>query len=269
MTALTDYAEQKLLEHFFRGVSYASPSTVYAAIMRATSSETGTGGNEPVGLSGYSRQPLSFGSYASRQLATNAQLDWSPLVDWGLGVEIGIFDAATGGNLLVKDIVLSPQQNLLAGGPFSIVSGDLIVRLLADAANLSGVMPWLAQRMLEHLLKGANHASISTRKVHLATTLPSPDGVGGVYLGAGDYTPQNISFAAYDAVASGCFASANVVFRGSTGGAWGVIPGYVISDGSDPLASNLLYCAPILPQPNVGAASPMSLLAASTSIRLF
>jgi hypothetical protein len=275
--SLTNFAEQRLLEHFLRGVSYTAPVTVYMSLLRAEPGEDGSGGNEPVGLGGYTRQAITFGTFSSRQIASNTAPVWSPTVDWGVCPHAGLHDAPSGGNMLWSTASpdtpglagLTPVPNLVASSSFTIPIGDVILRLDAAQDTFSGVAPYLCQRMLEHMFKAAGHASITTRKAHLLTAATTPDGIGGTYLVAGDYTPQDANFAAYTTATGGCNLLADITFRtAGAGAAWGNLPGWVLRDGVDPVTSNLLYVSRISPVPNVGAGAAMALLAASTRVGL-
>jgi len=115
MGAKTDYLENKLIDHLFRGTPFTAPSTLYVALFTAAPGEAG-GGTE-----------VSGGSYARVGVA-NSATEWdapvggnattantnaitfpAPTADWGQVTHWGIFDAATGGNLLIYAALNTPK----------------------------------------------------------------------------------------------------------------------------------------------------------------
>lgn len=126
MSAMTDIMENKLIDWFFRaqaiGITGASaaagtgPTTLYVALFTATPSDTG-GGTEVSGGS-YARVAVTSAltAWAGTQAAAstvassgtsgttsnNAAITFpSPTANWGSITSIGIFDATSGGNLLI------------------------------------------------------------------------------------------------------------------------------------------------------------------------
>jgi hypothetical protein len=61
---LSDYLENKLLDHFLATAAYTAPSNVYVALMTVAEDDTGTAGTEVTGGS-YARQSATFDSAAS------------------------------------------------------------------------------------------------------------------------------------------------------------------------------------------------------------
>lgn len=129
MPALSNYLENKLVDALFRGVAYTLPSTFYFALLTSTPSDIG-GGVEVTGL-GYSRPALAAnttnfsgtqgaGSTApsngsSGTIYNNVDIQFpNPTANWGLVVALGIYDAPTGGNLLVWGSI-SPTKTINNG----------------------------------------------------------------------------------------------------------------------------------------------------------
>lgn len=101
MAALSDFAEKLLLDWLMTTGTATRPTAWYLALYTAAPSDSG-GGTEVSG-SGYSRQAISFDAASSPAGTTQN----SALVEfeasggsWGTVTHIGIFDAATSGNLL-------------------------------------------------------------------------------------------------------------------------------------------------------------------------
>lgn len=116
MSAMSDYLENKLIDHVFRGQSYSLP-VLYVGLLTAAPSDSG-GGTEVSGGSyarvkaaaGASQALTDWKSTQNDSLAstgtggnttnTNAVNFPTPSATWGTVTHFGIYDASTGGNLL-------------------------------------------------------------------------------------------------------------------------------------------------------------------------
>jgi len=116
MAAMSDYLENRLIDHVFRARSFTAPTQVYVGLYTAAPSDSG-GGTE-----------VSGGSYARATPGVNSDTAWAatqggtpaaassgtggltsnpgvltfpaPTANWGIVTHVGFFDAASGGNLL-------------------------------------------------------------------------------------------------------------------------------------------------------------------------
>ncbi len=115
MSAMSDYLENKLIDQLFRGQSAPTTSTLYVGLLTAAPSDSG-GGTEVSGGS-YARASLtsSLANWAGTQSAgstdassgtggqtsNNTAITFAtPSAGWGTVTHFGIFDSASGGNLL-------------------------------------------------------------------------------------------------------------------------------------------------------------------------
>ena len=116
MAAISDYLENKIIDWLFRGQAYAPPAGLHVALFTASPADPG-GGTEVTG-GAYARVNLapSLTNWAGTQAAgstvassgtgattsNNAAITFpAPTATWGSIVAFGVFDASTGGNLLV------------------------------------------------------------------------------------------------------------------------------------------------------------------------
>lgn len=107
MAALTNYLENKLIDHIFRTSSFTKPTSLYVGLLTGiTDAEAGT--ITEVSGGSYARvvrNPLDANwnaSTTSGTTANTASLQFpSATADWGTCTHFGIWDAATGGNLLI------------------------------------------------------------------------------------------------------------------------------------------------------------------------
>ena len=126
----SDYLENKLIDHLFRTGTFAKPTGLYLALFTAAPSDA-AGGTEVAGGS-YARVNLapsdtnwratqggtSGASSGTGGLTSNAVAITfpAPTADWGTVTHFGIFDASSGGNLLIWD-ALTAARTILNNDP--------------------------------------------------------------------------------------------------------------------------------------------------------
>jgi hypothetical protein len=115
MAALTNYLENELIDHLFRGRSFTAPAAMHVGLFTAAPDDTG-GGTE---VSGGSYARVSYAPGTGNWEGTggettavdsagtgggtqniNAVTFPTPTANWGTITHFGVFDAASGGNLL-------------------------------------------------------------------------------------------------------------------------------------------------------------------------
>ena len=130
MAGFSDYLEDKVLDHVFGGTAYSAPGTLYVALYTAAPSDTG-GGTE-----------VSGGSYARKSMAAMTVSGTSPTTAtngsavefvtatgaWGTVTHVGVFDAATSGNLMAW-AALTASKTVASGYVFRFDAGDLDITL--------------------------------------------------------------------------------------------------------------------------------------------
>lgn len=122
---ISDYLENKLLDHFLGVASYTMPTTVYVALYTVAPNDAG-GGTEVVGGS-YARQTATFSSAASGATSNTGNIDFTNMPSCTV-VAIGVHDALTSGNLLVWG-TLASNKALDAGDTLRIATGDLDISI--------------------------------------------------------------------------------------------------------------------------------------------
>ena len=138
----SDYLENKVIDHLFRTGTFAKPAGLYIALFTAAPSDLG-GGTEVVG-GGYARVNLapldtnwkatqggtSGASTGTGGVTSNAVAITfpAPSAPWGTVTHFGIFDAASGGNLLIHDALTAPR---------TILSGDPAPSFAVDALTIT------------------------------------------------------------------------------------------------------------------------------------
>jgi len=123
MSGLSNYLENKLLDHTLRNTSYTPATTVYLALYVGSPTDTGSGGTEVA----VTRQAATFGAAASGTVSNSSSISFTsmPVVTV---THTGIFDASTGGNLLIHG-ALSSSVVAASGDTFTIQANDLDIAL--------------------------------------------------------------------------------------------------------------------------------------------
>jgi hypothetical protein len=109
MASATTYLKTQLHNHMFRSGSFAKPANLYLALFTTKPASDGAGGVE-VSAAPYARVDCGpLDAYWSEPdadgLASNlVEFTFArPTADWGTVVAWGVFDASTGGNLLLVE----------------------------------------------------------------------------------------------------------------------------------------------------------------------
>jgi len=126
--ALSNYSENKLLDHIVGTAPFAMPATVYLALYTSSPTDSDTG-TELTGKAGYLRQPLTFGAAAGGAVSNDVEVTFGPAAeDWGLITHVGIRDADVAGNLLWW-MELTASKAVGDGDSFTVPIGDLDLSL--------------------------------------------------------------------------------------------------------------------------------------------
>lgn len=98
--SFSDYLENKILDHVFKGAVFTQPTNLYVALFTAGPSDSG-GGTEVNG-GGYIRVNHDTWDVASSGATQNTVAITFPkaTASWGTVTHVGIYDAVTGGNLI-------------------------------------------------------------------------------------------------------------------------------------------------------------------------
>jgi len=130
MAGFSDYLEDKVLDHVFGGSAYTAPGTLYVGLFTAAPSDSG-GGTECSGGS-YARKsmPAMAVSGTSPTQATNgAAVEFATATGaWGTVTHVGVFDAASSGNLMAW-AALTASKTVASGDVFRFDAGDLDITL--------------------------------------------------------------------------------------------------------------------------------------------
>lgn len=129
MAALSNYSEKLLLDWMLTNGSATRPTSWYVALYTATPNDAG-GGTE-VSTGGYTRKSVSFAAASSPggTIANSDVVNFTASgASFGTVSHLGIFDSASGGNLLVYGALATPLE-VLDGDALEFGIGNLIITL--------------------------------------------------------------------------------------------------------------------------------------------
>jgi hypothetical protein len=141
MSQMTNYLENKLVDHLFRGQTLTAPSSLHVSLHTANPGETGA--SELPATGGYARAAVtsslanwagtqSAGSTAASsgtggQTSNNDVISFpTPSADWGTVTHFAVWDAASDGNPLLYG-ALSIAKTINEGDSISFAAGALTV----------------------------------------------------------------------------------------------------------------------------------------------
>ena len=127
MAELSDYLENKLLDHVLRGTSYTSPTTVYVGLYTSDPGDDNSG--TEVSGGSYARQVLAVTTASAGIVTSDADVTFpQATANWGTISHIGLLDALTSGNLLMHTS-LTTSKTIELGDIFKIPTGNLTAEL--------------------------------------------------------------------------------------------------------------------------------------------
>lgn len=119
---LSDYLENKVLDHILGTTSYTMP-TAYLALYTVAPTDS-TSGTEVSGGS-YVRKAIAFNAASSGAAVNSANVDFTGMPTATV-VAVAVCDALTDGNILVYG-TLASSRAVTAGDTLRIASGDLSI----------------------------------------------------------------------------------------------------------------------------------------------
>lgn len=110
----TTYFANKIMDDLFGLVTYAPPSSYYLAVSKTAINVDGSGITEP-SVGSYARVEMendktTFSNASNGSVTNDVQFKFpEATLDWGVVTHFAIFDAATGGNMLLYGELVAPR----------------------------------------------------------------------------------------------------------------------------------------------------------------
>ena len=136
MAGLTNYLEDKIVNHVFGSTTYTRPTTWYVGLLTGEPSDSATG--TEVSGGSYARQSCAFTIQGSGSaIASNTSSITFPTAtaDWGVVGYVGIYDALSGGNLVAyqnlqqSDFSTSTTKTINDGDIFKFNASTIKIQL--------------------------------------------------------------------------------------------------------------------------------------------
>lgn len=124
--AFSSYIDNKLIDHLLGSGTYTKPSSLYVALYVG---DPNSGGTE-ISTSGsaYTRKLATF-SISTNTARNTADIEWSIATsNWGTITHAAIYDASTGGNMLVVAPLVT-SKTIGIGDVLRILATTLVVTL--------------------------------------------------------------------------------------------------------------------------------------------
>lgn len=142
MAALSNYLENKILDHILRATAFTAGATAYVGLLTAAPSDTG-GGTEVTGGS-YARVGVTsattawngtHGTTTGASSGTDGTIENAatitfptPSAGWGTVTHFAVYDASTAGNLLFY-AALTASKVINSGDAVSFAAGALSLQI--------------------------------------------------------------------------------------------------------------------------------------------
>ena len=123
MSAMSDYLENEILDHILGTGAYTMPTTVYVGLSTGSFNDDNSG-TELTG-NNYARESAAFTAAASGTTSNSAAVEFNAATgSWGTVSHFGLFDALSGGNLLIHG-ALTASKVISSGDILKIAIGDM------------------------------------------------------------------------------------------------------------------------------------------------
>ncbi len=222
--SLTDYAENKILDHVFSATTWTMPSIWIAA---STTTPTDAGGNitEPSG-NNYARKAWStWNTPASRAITNDGDIEFNAATgSWGTITHFVLYDASTSGNALAWGAV--------TGGSIVITTDDTLRFLdeqLSVSMNSGGWGTVVANALVAHIV-GKTSYTRPTIYAGLSTANPGDSGSALAEPSTGSYA--RVAHSAWTSAASGSLNNSGTITFPDPTGSWGTITYFALFDAS-------------------------------------
>jgi len=197
---LSAFAEGQFLRTM-QGVTFAAPSQVFVGLFLSSPGESGAAGTEMT-YTNYARQPITFANPTAEGqgigIRNNTQITFpqSP-TNAGTVRFIGVYDAATGGNLFLYGELAEDLP---------VTQGDSPVLLIDEVLFFSiGDLSFAYKTRLFNVIRGQSLAGFNP---HVGLFNGDPE-VGGSELAGSNYARVPVTFSAPDKESSGITITRN------------------------------------------------------------
>lgn len=243
MGSLSNYAENKLLDHVLKVAAFTVPTNLYFAFSTADPLDDASGNAEPSGF-GYERTLCnSWSAASSRAISNSADITFPQASgSWGTIAYWSIWDAQIAGNMIAHG-AFSASKAVVSGNIPKVNAGDVDISF-----NSGGVTTYLANKLLDHVFKVGAYTVPTNLYAGLSTTSPGDAGSTTGEPNTGNYARVLVN--SWNTASGGASANTNDITFPTASGSWGTIGYIFISDTStiNSDTNTLLQAAVSVPQ---------------------
>jgi len=242
MAQMTDYFESLLLDYVLREGSYSAPSNLWIGLSNSYSGFGEGGVSSEENGSGYARVQVAcntgnWDAPASRATANTNEIAFAASSEsWGTVYQVGLFDASTGGNLLMW-LNFSPDPSVGNGDIIRFAAGSLIWDLKNEIST------YLSHALLNHIFRGSAYSAPANVYVALGPTgaFTEAGAISEFSTAVGSYARVGVATDndEWDAVSSGATANTNAITFPTATADWGTAVMFALFDAST--SGNLLF----------------------------
>lgn len=176
MSALSDYLENKLLDHLLRNTAYSQPGTLHFALFTSDPGESGVSGEVSGGS--YARAAVTNNNVNFPQCAasgTPTKSNGTTIIfptataAWGTVTHWAIYDAASGGTNMLMHGALSSPRYVANGDTPKIAAGALAITV--TNATSGGLTEFAQRKLLDHVFGGPTYTPAGTVYLGLGTSI--------------------------------------------------------------------------------------------------
>jgi len=222
MGALSNYSENKALDHVLKNTAFTRPASLFLGVCTANPADTGTGGTitEPSG-DGYTRMSCNdWNAAASRATSISTVITFPTATGiWGNMAYFAILDTSvlSTGNLIGYGAI-SPAKTIVTNDVLVFDHGDVDVSF-----NAGGASDYLANAMLDHIFKGDAFSQPTNEYIALTIATILDADTGTTISEPGENYARILHNTWHIAAAGASSNSGTVIFDKATGGTWGTI----------------------------------------------
>jgi hypothetical protein len=245
MSALSDYMENKLLDHLLKNTVYTQPATLYFGLFTADPGESGVTSELTIGTGAYARAAITNNNVNFPQCAssgtptkTNGAIIQFPTATtaWGTVTHWAIYDAASTGTNMIMHGALSAPRYIAVGDSPKIAAGALSITI--TNATSGGLTEFAQRKLLDHVFGGPTYTPAATVYTGLGTSL------SGEFISEWTESSYDRKSTAFGSASGGVSTNTGAVtFTTNVLDGTATLSSFGIWD--DPTAGNLLVVGPV------------------------
>lgn len=243
MGSLSNYLENKILDHVLKVAAYTPPTNIAISLHTADPTDAGSGA-EVTNENNYARVICNVWDAASGRASANTNVITFNQASglWGTVTHFALWDSATygAGNMLAHG-QFTVSKTIANGNIPSIAAGDLDISVTTGSMST-----YLANKILDHILKTASYTAPTHIAVALSTANPTDDGSGLAEV-ADSNNYSRTTCDVWDVAVNGASANTAAITTPVASGSWGTISHTALFDSATHGAGNMLMYGSVSP----------------------